>query len=77
MFVLGWMELDAEGSFSVGEAPDDLAGFGVPELHDLVESRGEEAAAVVREADVPDCLRVAHIRPQALPVRQNIPQLDR
>lgn len=50
--------------------------LGIPELHLLVVTGREEPRSVVVERDVLDRLRMAHKRPEAVPLVVNVPELE-
>mmetsp|Transcript_19776 Transcript_19776/g.42047 ORF Transcript_19776/g.42047 Transcript_19776/m.42047 type:complete len:318 (+) Transcript_19776:670-1623(+) len=69
------VDLHAVRELLVGQRGDALAGLSVPQLEVPVVRAGDEAAAIVGEADVPNRCGVSHVRAHALLRVEHIPDL--
>lgn len=75
LFVLCGVELDTEGCAPVCEASDDFSSLSVPKVDQFVEACAQVASAIVSEANVSHCFRVALVRSDAFAVCGSVPDL--
>ena len=69
------MELDAERSTFIGEAPDNFSCLRVPQIDKFVESCTQILATIVGEANISHRLCVALVGSDALAMRSHVPDL--